>query len=98
MTDANPGTANTVTVAVTGPAAVPDVVSRLVEEQVASRIAALDSTLWGTDAEEESAKRLGWVTMSMQSDRFNDVQPWYSSCMRGRRTNGSKGKSHEDGS
>ena len=36
---------------------VPDLVS----EKIASRIFAKDHTLWGKDAEEESAVRLGWV-------------------------------------
>jgi len=60
-------TATTIEVGVTGPAAVPDVVARLVEEKVASRLAAKDHTLWGTDAEEESAKRLGWVDLHVTS-------------------------------
>ncbi|GAB4098890.1 glucose-6-phosphate isomerase [Sinomonas halotolerans] len=33
----------------------------LADDAVASRIFAKDHTLWGTEAEEESAKRLGWV-------------------------------------
>jgi glucose-6-phosphate isomerase len=33
----------------------------LVDHEFASRLAAQDHTLWGPDAEEESAKRLGWV-------------------------------------
>ncbi|WP_369047255.1 glucose-6-phosphate isomerase [Sinomonas sp. P10A9] len=36
-------------------------VEKLVADSVASRIFAKDHTLWGKDAEEESAKRLGWV-------------------------------------
>ncbi|GAB3285888.1 glucose-6-phosphate isomerase [Sinomonas notoginsengisoli] len=36
-------------------------VDQLVADSVASRIFAKDHTLWGRDAEEESAKRLGWV-------------------------------------
>lgn len=42
-------------------AAIDEVVPGLVRDLVASRITAFDSTLWGTDAEEEAAKRLGWV-------------------------------------
>ncbi|MFF1832367.1 glucose-6-phosphate isomerase, partial [Paenarthrobacter sp. NPDC058040] len=33
----------------------------LVEDKIASRIFAKDHTLWGPDAESESAIRLGWV-------------------------------------
>lgn len=33
----------------------------LVDHEFASRLAAQDHTLWGPDAEEEAAKRLGWV-------------------------------------
>ncbi|WP_115787354.1 glucose-6-phosphate isomerase [Arthrobacter silvisoli] len=36
-------------------------VPALVEDRIASRIFAKDHTLWGTDAESESAIRLGWV-------------------------------------
>ena len=42
-------------------------VEELVSDRVASRIAAQDPTLWGPDAEEESAKRLGWVALSESS-------------------------------
>ena len=42
-------------------AAIDEVVPRLVGDLVASRITAFDSTLWGAAAEEEAAKRLGWV-------------------------------------
>lgn len=35
----------------------------LVEERVASRIMAKDSTLWGPDSESEAAIRLGWVDL-----------------------------------
>jgi glucose-6-phosphate isomerase len=41
--------------------AVARVVPQLVSDLVASRITGGDATLWGPDAEEESAKRLGWV-------------------------------------
>jgi len=42
-------------------AAIDGVVPRLVDELVASRITAFDSTLWGAGAEEEASQRLGWV-------------------------------------
>jgi glucose-6-phosphate isomerase len=42
-------------------------VQQLVEERFASRLAAKDHTLWGPAAEEESAKRLGWVDLSVTS-------------------------------
>jgi glucose-6-phosphate isomerase len=35
----------------------------LVADQVASRIAAKDPTLWGADAESEASKRLGWTEL-----------------------------------
>ncbi|WNB87476.1 glucose-6-phosphate isomerase [Cellulomonas sp. ATA003] len=35
----------------------------LVADRVASRIAGHDATLWGPEAEEESAKRLGWTDL-----------------------------------
>ena len=53
----------TVEVRATGPAELPGVVARLVEDRMASRLAAKDHTLWGAAAEEESAKRLGWVDL-----------------------------------
>jgi len=50
-------------VAVSGDAAeaVARVVPQLVADLVASRITSLDPSLWGADAEEEAAKRLGWT-------------------------------------
>jgi glucose-6-phosphate isomerase len=42
-------------------------VEQLVADRFASRLAAKDHTLWGTAAEEESAKRLGWVDLSATS-------------------------------
>ncbi|PDQ35915.1 MAG: glucose-6-phosphate isomerase [Candidatus Lumbricidophila eiseniae] len=42
--------------------AVTATISRLVADRVASRIAAHDATLWGADAESESAVRLGWTS------------------------------------
>ena len=41
-------------------AAVEAQVPQLAADDVASRIFAKDHTLWGKDAEEVSAKRLGW--------------------------------------
>lgn len=61
-------------VSVSGPAAraVDESIDELVADRVASRIFAKDFTLWGKDAEEESAKRLGWV------DSARDSQPLVS--------------------
>ncbi len=42
-------------------------VELLVGEQVASRLAAQDKTLWGPEAEDESAKRLSWVGLAASS-------------------------------
>jgi len=53
----------TAQVQATGPAELADVVGQLVQDKVASRLAQKDHTLWGTAAEEESAKRLGWVDL-----------------------------------
>jgi glucose-6-phosphate isomerase len=52
-----------VKIAVSGAAAraVDRIVPQLVNDLVASRITGGDATLWGAAAEEESAKRLGWV-------------------------------------
>ncbi|MPZ97653.1 MAG: glucose-6-phosphate isomerase, partial [Propionibacteriales bacterium] len=38
-------------------------VSRLVQQRVASALAAADPTLWGTQAQHEAAKRLSWVRL-----------------------------------
>ncbi|MGW1342204.1 glucose-6-phosphate isomerase [Kribbella sp. NPDC002412] len=40
-----------------------EVVDRLVDEKIASRIAAKDATTWGPEAESESAIRLNWVDL-----------------------------------
>ncbi|PRY70437.1 glucose-6-phosphate isomerase [Glaciihabitans tibetensis] len=50
-------------IAVSGAAAeaVDRVVPQLVSDLVASRLTGLDASLWGSEAEEESAKRLGWI-------------------------------------
>ena len=42
-------------------------VAELLQDQVASKIAAQDPTLWGADAESEAAKRLSWVTLAETS-------------------------------
>ncbi|MGH1565656.1 glucose-6-phosphate isomerase [Mumia sp. DW29H23] len=42
-------------------------IEALVADQVASRIAGHDATLWGPDAEEESGKRLGWTDLHVTS-------------------------------
>ncbi len=59
----------TLKVSVSGAAkhAAHEFVPQLVADQVASRIAAKDFTLWGKDADEESSKRLGWVTSAIDS-------------------------------
>ena len=53
----------TITIAASGDAAqaVETVVPQLVSDLVASGITAQNPTLWGPDAEDESAKRLGWT-------------------------------------
>src|SRR6185436_11234601 len=42
-------------------------VEQLVADRFASRLGAKDPTLWGGAAEEEAAKRLGWVDLSVTS-------------------------------
>jgi glucose-6-phosphate isomerase len=44
-----------------------DTVRTLVSDRVASRIAAMDPTLWGPDAESEARKRLAWVDLATSS-------------------------------
>ena len=53
----------TITIAASGDAAqaIETVVPQLVSDLVASGITAQDPSLWGPDAEDESAKRLGWT-------------------------------------
>ncbi len=43
------------------------VVEQLVGDHVASRLTSMDATLWGPDAESESAKRLSWVGLAQSS-------------------------------
>ncbi|MEO7121924.1 MAG: glucose-6-phosphate isomerase [Lacisediminihabitans sp.] len=52
--------------------AVERVVPQLVSDLVASRIIGQDATLWGPDAEEESAKRLGWTEAVVISESLVD--------------------------
>jgi glucose-6-phosphate isomerase len=47
-------------------------VPMLVKDKVASRIFAKDFTLWGKDAEDESSKRLGWITSANDSQNLVD--------------------------
>jgi glucose-6-phosphate isomerase len=47
--------------------AVAEFVPELVSQKIASRIFAKDHTLWGKDAESESAIRLGWVEAAKKS-------------------------------
>ena len=56
-----------VVVAGTASAAVANNIKQLVNDKVASRIAAKDFTLWGKEAEAESAIRLGWVSSAFDS-------------------------------
>lgn len=62
----------TISVRVSGSAkaAVETNISDLVSDKVASRIAAKDFTLWGKEAEEESAIRLGWVNSASDSQEL----------------------------
>jgi glucose-6-phosphate isomerase len=59
----------TLKVAVAGlaAAAVQETIAQLVSDRVASRLASKDFTLWGKDAEDESSKRLGWITSAIDS-------------------------------
>jgi glucose-6-phosphate isomerase len=61
-----------VSVSVSGAAqaAVDSNIDSLVADRVASRIASKDFTLWGKDAEDESSKRLGWVTSATDSQNL----------------------------
>lgn len=52
----------------TAAAAVANTVGQLVNDKVASRIAAKDFTLWGKEAEAESSIRLGWVDSALVAD------------------------------
>ncbi|MDP2775854.1 MAG: glucose-6-phosphate isomerase [Nocardioides sp.] len=65
--DAVTGEGFDLTFALGDEAAYASTVEALVADGVAGRIAARDATLWGPEAEEESAKRLGWVDLSVRS-------------------------------
>jgi glucose-6-phosphate isomerase len=56
-----------VTLVVPDQSAYDAVLDRLVEDKVASRLTAKDHTLWGPEAESESAKRLSWVSLAESS-------------------------------
>ncbi|MDM4763117.1 glucose-6-phosphate isomerase [Galbitalea sp. SE-J8] len=67
----------TVAIAASGAAAeaIDRVVPQLVSDLVASRITAQDPTLWGPDAEAESAKRLGWTeAVAISSALVDDIE------------------------
>ena len=51
-------------------AAVESAIDQLVADKVASRISAKDFTLWGKDAESESAIRLGWTSSAVESQEL----------------------------
>jgi glucose-6-phosphate isomerase len=44
-----------------------DLIATLVDDEVASRLAAQDPTLWGPDAESEASIRLAWVDLPVSS-------------------------------
>ena len=56
-------------VSASGPAAdaIAAAVPKLVEAQFASKLFAMDPTLWGQEAESESAQRLSWVGLARSS-------------------------------
>ena len=47
-------------------------VQRLVDDRIASRLAAQDKTIWGPAAEEEAGKRLSWVQLAQASRSLVD--------------------------
>ena len=47
-------------------------VKQLVDDEVASRIAGRDATLWGPEAEDEAGKRLAWVSLAEESRALVD--------------------------
>lgn len=61
-----------VVVSGTASAAVANNISTLISDKVASRIAAKDFSLWGKDAEAESAIRMGWVNSAFDSTSLVD--------------------------
>ncbi len=63
-------------IAVSGPAAeaVERLVPQLVSDGIASGITTQDPSLWGPEAEEESAKRLGWIeAVSISQGLVDDI-------------------------
>lgn len=46
------------------------VINDILENRIASRIAAQDATVWGPEAQDEASKRLGWVDLHT---RANDI-------------------------
>ncbi|MPY99954.1 MAG: glucose-6-phosphate isomerase [Actinophytocola sp.] len=48
-------------------AAAAPLAAQLVEDKVASKVTAQDPTLWGAEAEQEAAIRLGWTTLHVTS-------------------------------
>ncbi len=63
----DPGTKIDVTVRTPDEDAFGSAVAQLVADRVASRMTAQDPTLWGPDAEQESAIRLSWVSLARSS-------------------------------
>ncbi len=53
-------------------AVVEDVLTRLIEDRVASRLLAEDATLWGESAQSEASKRLAWVHLPTSSRALYD--------------------------
>ena len=49
-----------------------ETVQRLVDDRIASRLAAQDKTIWGPAAEEEAGKRLSWVQLAQASRSLVD--------------------------
>lgn len=56
----------------TAAAAVSNHIGDLIADRVASRISEKDFTLWGKEAEDESSKRLGWVSSAFDSAELVD--------------------------
>ena len=67
--------------------AVERVVPQLVSDSIATAITAQDATLWGPDAEEDSAKRLGWIEAVVRSRGLVDDIVTLRDRLRGRGVN-----------
>ena len=67
--------------------AVDRVVPQLVSDSIATAITAQDATLWGPDAEEDSAKRLGWIEAVVRSRGLVDDIVALRDRLRGRGVN-----------